>query len=779
MKNQQSRLSLRLVAFGVMFLLAWVAFIGLSTNGNTLAAGGTPEPTPAPTFVPAGTTPIPTAATRRGPGPNGERRLIVKFADNAGFSTAGNTIVPPPGFNASALNATLSGIPGAKVGPLITTVAPAAVAAIGKAAADQSGRQLADMTQYFAIDFPLGVSDATVQAALASVLAAPGVAFAYEAAAPVPPPTVDIPPTTPLMTSEQFYLQNAASGGFDVAFAWTQPGGKGDPVGAIPPVRLIDIEYDWNEHEDLPSGAYTLIGGEEYTFFSSDHGNAAIGISAGLDNAYGITGIAHLADVRPHGAFMAGNYNLADAILNAVAVSKPGDVFLIEQQWGPVSAVPPCPSGCSCGTRYMPVEADRAIFDAIAIATVSNRVVVMAAGNGYNDLDWFTPANGVNIAGFPLGNPFDRNIYNSGAIYVGAGQSINYGANQRAPHCYSNFGSRLDVQGIGDNIVTLGYGNRFNGNTGSGPDVRQLYTSGFSGTSSSSALIAGVATLVQSYAQTKGVTLTAAQILAALKEGALPQNGTRLIGPRPDLSNALPAIRPDTIGVYRPSSRVFHLRDFNTSGWPNLSLNFGLAGDIPVVGDWNGDKVSTIGVWRPSARIFYLKNVNSNAAPIAISVNYGLSTDIPVVGDWDGNGTDTIGVWRPSSRRFLLRDSNTSGAPDRVITFGLPGDIPIVGDWDGDGTDTPGVFRPSAGRFYLTNTTCLSCAASIHYTVGTAFSTDLPVVGDWNWDGKDGVGVFRPSSGVMYLWNTLAITPFERSLTYGLAGDQPVAGAWK
>jgi hypothetical protein len=53
------------------------------------------------------------------------------------------------------------------------------------------------------------------------------------------------------------------------------------------------------------------------------------------------------------------------------------------------------------------------------------------------------------------------------------------------------------------------------------------------------------------------------------------------------------------------------------------------------------------------------------------------------------------------------------------------------------------------------------------------------MAGDWNWDGKDGVGVFRPSSGVMYLWNTLALTPFERSLTYGLAGDQPVAGAWK
>lgn len=778
MQTRQRDLSLRFIAFGMAFFLGWVALIGLSTNSNTLAAGGTPQPTLVPTFVPAGTTPVPTVALRLGPGPNGERRLIVKFADNAGFSAAGNAIVPPPGFSTSALNATISGIPGATVRPLITSIAPAPLAGMVKAAADQSGRQLADMTQYFAIDFPLGVSDATVQAALNSVLAAPGVAFAYEDYAPAPPSTVDIPPTTPLMTSEQFYLQNAASGGFDVAFAWTQPGGKGDPVGAIPPVRMIDFEYDWNEHEDLPSGAYTLIGGEEYTLFGSSHGTAAIGISAGLDNAYGITGIAHLADVRPHGAFMSGNYNLADAILNGVAVSKPGDVFLLEQQVGPTASLPPCPAGCSCGSRYMPVEVSRAVFDAISTATAAGRIVVMAAGNGYNDLDWFIPSNYA-VSGFPLGNPFNRAIYNSGAIYIGAGQSINYGAGVRAPHCYSNFGSRLDVQGIGDSIVTLGYGDRFEYYTGSGWDIRQLYTSEFSGTSSSSALLAGLSTLVQSYAQTKGVTLTAAQVLKALKEGALAQNGTRIIGPRPDLSKALPSIRPDTIGVYRPGSRIFYLRDFNTAGAPSMSLNFGLAGDIPLVGDWNGDKVSTIGVWRPSSRVFYFKNANSNAAPIAISVNYGLNTDIPVVGDWDGNGTDTIGVWRPSSRQFLLRNSNTPGAPERIITFGLTGDIPLVGDWDGNGTDTPGVFRPNVGRFYLSNTMCTNCVGALNHTVGNVFSTDLPMVGDWNWDGKDGVGIFRQSNGMMYMWNTLAVTGFNQSVRYGLAGDRPVAGAWK
>jgi hypothetical protein len=730
--------------------------------------------------VPPTIAPNPVSPLKRGPGPNGERRLIVKFVDNAGFSASAKAIFPPPGRSTTALNQVLGGISGITIHPLITGVAQATLTAMVDVAAARSGRTLADMTQYFAIELPAQVADREVKTALSALLSTPGVDFAYEAPAPAPPPVVDIAPTTPLLIGEQFYLKAAALGGFGVEFAWTQAGGKGDPVGAVPPVRLVDIEYNWNEHEDLSLSAVVPIGGERYAAFGSNHGTAVVGIAAGIDNSYGIVGIAPLSDTRAHATLSGGFWNLPDAITRATALTKAGDVLLVEQQYGSDTIPrPPCPAGCACDSaRYLPVEIDRAMFDAISAATAAGRVVVLTAGNGFNNLDWYIPAN-YTAPGFPLGNPFDRAIYNSGAIYVGAGYSVNFGQAQRTPHCYSNFGSRLDLQGMGDGVVTLGYGDRFDGDTGSGADSSQLYTAVFAGTSSSGALLAGVTTIVQSYTQTKGFTANAGQVLKALKEGALAQQGSRLIGPLPDLAKALPSIRPDTLGVYRATNQTFYLRNFNSAGLANFALTLGIAGDKPLVGDWNGDKVSTIGLWRPSTQEFFFKNSNRNTAPVIGGVKFGLAGDIPLVGDWDGNGSDTIGVWRPSTRQFLLRNSNSTGSPNRTVTFGTAGDIPIVGDWDGDGTDTPGVMRPNTGRFLLSNTTCVNCLASVTNTVGPVLPTDLPVVGDWNWDGRDGVGVFRQSSVTMYLWDTLAVTKVSRSFRYGSVGDSPIAGAWK
>src|SRR6266545_2828217 len=70
---------------------------------------------------------------------------------------------------------------------------------------------------------------------------------------------------------------------------------------------------------------------------------------------------------------------------------------------------------------------------------------------------------------------------------------------------------------------------------------------------------------------------------------------------------------------------------------------------------------------------------------------YGLAGDHPVWGDWDGNGTFTPGVVRGTT--WLLRNSNSAGAANVQFAFGTSGDRPITGDWDGNGTWTPGVVR--------------------------------------------------------------------------------------
>ncbi|HKY05116.1 MAG TPA: M12 family metallo-peptidase, partial [Blastocatellia bacterium] len=250
-----------------------------------------------------------------------------------------------------------------------------------------------------------------------------------------------------------------------------------------------------------------------------------------------------------------------------------------------------------------------------------------------------------------------------------------------------------------------------------------------------------------------------------------------------DISNANFAITPgsvagdtDTIGLFRPAGNLFFLRNTNTMGFPDLILTFGAPGDLPVVGDWDGNGTTTIGLYRPSSSTFFLRNSNSIGFPDLI-ITFGAPGDLPIVGDWDGNGTTTIGLYRPSSSTFFLRNSNTFGFPEITISYGdgPGGDLPIAGDWDGNGTTTIGVYRPGASVFFLRNSNSQGFPDSI---IPFGAPGDLPIVGDWNGDGTTTVGLYRTSTSVFYLRNSNTIGAPDIILTFGAPGDRPLAGDW-
>ena len=85
---------------------------------------------------------------------------------------------------------------------------------------------------------------------------------------------------------------------------------------------------------------------------------------------------------------------------------------------------------------------------------------------------------------------FNRAVYDSGAILVGAGTP-----DDRVAECWTNYGSRMDVSGWGDSVATLGYGDL--ATVGGKGDVRQYYTNEFAGTSSAAAMVAGAAAQLQ------------------------------------------------------------------------------------------------------------------------------------------------------------------------------------------------------------------------------------------------------------------------------------------
>jgi hypothetical protein len=113
---------------------------------------------------------------------------------------------------------------------------------------------------------------------------------------------------------------------------------------------------------------------------------------------------------------------------------------------------------------------------------------------------------------------------------------------------------------------------------------------------------------------------------------------------------------------------------------------------MPAVGTWAGivvgnSPVDQIGVFRcPAAGAgvcLWIVDSNGNGSwePSDNVFSFGLAGDSPVVGNWNGNGQKRIGVFRNGQWIVDTNGNGTFDATDQVYSFGLPGDKPVVGFW--------------------------------------------------------------------------------------------------
>ncbi|MDC0684991.1 hypothetical protein [Sorangium atrum] len=138
--------------------------------------------------------------------------------------------------------------------------------------------------------------------------------------------------------------------------------------------------------------------------------------------------------------------------------------------------------------------------------------------------------------------------------------------------------------------------------------------------------------------------------------------------------------RPGVVRVL-PDGMMYWFLDMSSDGLDGSYrvLQFGLRGDVPLVGDWTGTGQTRVGVFRNGE--FHL-DFNGNGYDGELPILLGQAGDIPVVGRWSGTARSLVGAWRPPTGTWLL-DMNGNGwdGADRAVQFGLPGDVPLTGSW--------------------------------------------------------------------------------------------------
>ena len=376
----------------------------------------------------------------------------------------------------------------------------------------KSGQKLVDLNLFFAIP----VEDPELAERLVQDLKGLDlIDGAYTEAKPFPAQT---PIPTPPYEGNQGYL-DPAPGGIDARYAWTVAGGNGTGV------TIIDIEGGWHfGHEDLPLIASDLLSGTNSTDnLFTDHGTAVAGELLAYRNNFGVTGISYGSTLK---VVSWSSQSASAAIDNARPHLSSGDVMLLE---GHISGPNgPCTSTDQSGC--VPVEWESTNYSAIIRATAAGIIVIEASGNGDEDLDSAIYNGAFDPAGRHNGMAI---LAPSGAVLVGAGDPVTH-----ARLGFSNYGSRVNLQGWGSGVYTTGYGGLFN------QGVTRQYTSSFSGTSSASPIVAGAFAAIRGVSEAQGRPRSGPQILNVLRNTGTPQPTTDPghIGPLPNLRAAIRSI---------------------------------------------------------------------------------------------------------------------------------------------------------------------------------------------------------------------------------------------
>jgi len=228
------------------------------------------------------------------------------------------------------------------------------------------------------------------------------------------------------------------------------------------------------------------------------------------------------------------------------------------------------------------------------------------------------------------------------------------------------------------------------------------------------------------------------------------------------------AALPD-VGLYRKTTAGAQppyrfMLDYNVDHAPDAQIQFGVAGDVPLVGYLNPGGKSSLIVYRNG-----IWNIDTNRDGVTNTVVPfgGVPGDIPLAANFSGPGAlDDLVIYRAG---IWYVDTDLNGTANQTYMFGgVPGDIPVAGDVNGDGMADIGIYRD--GIWYLDTNRNGTADMTLYFG---GLPQDIPLLFDWNGDGKADLCLYR--DGMWYI-STKRDGVADVIFGYGAAGDLPQLG---
>ncbi len=176
---------------------------------------------------------------------------------------------------------------------------------------------------------------------------------------------------------------------------------------------------------------------------------------------------------------------------------------------------------------------------------------------------------------------------------------------------------------------------------------------------------------------------------------------------------------------------------------------FGLAGDQPILGDFNGDGAKDIGVYRPGGGNIFWNGTGAGGALGGLGLGPigqigGGATDSLLIGNLNGDAFDDAVMVRQTGAGLiqwfgLINDGTGSldyfNPGTTIVNFGLDGpDTPFLADINGDGMDDIGIERGGSQHFVTFTTAggALGTSAAGDETWAFGGAGDIQMYGDFN-----------------------------------------------